>query len=99
MQIQPLHDRVLIQPLEAETESKGGIIIPEAAQAKRARGIVIAVGPGKLDEEGKRIPMGVKDGDTVVYGKYAGTEIELHNEKFVIVREDDIVGILQNTDS
>ncbi len=94
MKIQPMHDRILIQPLNAETESSGGIIIPDAAQAKRARGIVISVGPGKFDDNGKRVPPDVKEGDTVIYGKYSGNEIELHNEDFVILKEDEIHGVL-----
>ncbi len=89
MNIKPLADRVLIQPAAAETKTVGGIIIPDTAKEKPLKGTVVAVGPGTKDEE-----MQVKQGDTVLYGKYAGTEIELDGEKYLIMRQSDVVAIL-----
>ncbi len=87
--IKPLADRVLIEPSEAEEKTKGGIIIPDTAKEKPQRGKVVAVGPGKKDE-----PMSVKDGDRVLYGKYAGTEISIEGNDYLIMRESDIVAII-----
>lgn len=85
----PLHDRVIVQPAETEQQTKGGIIIPDTAKEKPQRGIVIAAGPGKKDE-----PVTVKTGDTVLYGKYAGTEIQIDGKDLLIMRESDIFAIL-----
>jgi chaperonin GroES len=87
--ISPLHDRVIVKPAAAEEKTAGGIIIPDTAKEKPQRGIVIAAGPGKKDE-----PMTVKSGDTVLYGKYAGTEINLEGDEFLIMRESDILAIV-----
>jgi len=94
MKIQPLGDRVLVEP-EKETETKkGGIIIPDSAKEKPMQGKVIAVGPGKLDDNGKIIPMNVKKNDTVLLPKYGGTEVKIDDKEYHIVREDDILGII-----
>lgn len=92
--IKPLSDRVLVRPLEKEEEKKGGIIIPDTAKEKPQEGEVIAVGPGKRDENGKLIPMDVKAGDKILYGKYSGTEIKLEDEEYLIMHQEDILGIL-----
>ncbi len=89
--IQPLGDRVVIKPSPKEEVSKGGIVLPDTVKEKPQEGEIIAVGPGKLSEEGKRIAMEVKVGDTVVYSKYAGTEFKLDDEEVVIMRESDIL--------
>jgi chaperonin GroES len=91
IKLQPLGDRVVVQPSEEEEITKGGIILPDTAKEKPQRGVIIAVGPGKLDEEGKRIPMEVKKGDKVIYSKYAGSEIKQDNEEVLILRESDIL--------
>jgi chaperonin GroES len=92
--IQPLGDRVLVQPLEEKEVKKGGIIIPDSAKEKPQEGKVIALGTGKVDDEGKKIPFTVKKGDTVLISKYGGTEIKLDGETYTLLREDDILGIL-----
>jgi chaperonin GroES len=91
IKLQPLGDRVVVQPSEEEEVTKGGIILPDTAKEKPQRGVVIAVGPGKLDEEGKRIPMEVKKGDKVIYSKYAGSEIKQDDKEVLILRESDIL--------
>ncbi|MGC8762935.1 MAG: co-chaperone GroES [Acidobacteriota bacterium] len=95
MTVKPLHDRVLIKRLEAKETVRGGIIIPDTAKEKPLEGEVIAVGPGRLDDAGKRMPMSVKPGDKVLVGKYAGTEIKIDDVEHVIVREDEIMGIVE----
>jgi len=95
MKVTPLNDRVLVQRLEKEEERRGGIIIPDTAKEKPMEGKVTAVGPGKLDDGGKRMTMTVKEGDRVLVGKYAGTEVKIEGEEFIIVREDEILGIIQ----
>lgn len=95
MAIRPLEDRVLVKPIEAESKTASGIYLPEAAKEKPVRGEVIAVGPGKRLDNGKRAEMSVKIGDTVVYGKYAGTEVEIKNNKHLILRESELLGVLQ----
>ncbi|OGT21617.1 MAG: co-chaperone GroES [Gammaproteobacteria bacterium RIFCSPHIGHO2_02_FULL_42_13] len=90
----PLHDRVLVKPVK-EDVSKGGIVIPDNAKEKPSRGIVEAVGPGKLDDNGHRSPMDVKKGNTVLYGKYSGTEVKLDDKELVVLREEDILGIIE----
>ena len=87
----PLGDRVVIKPLTEEEVSKGGIILPDTAKEKPQRGEVVAVGPGRLDENGKRVPMEVSKGDKVIYAKYAGTEIKEGDAEFLILRESDIL--------
>ena len=94
MNVKPLGDRVLIQRIEPDETVKGGIIIPDSAKEKPMEGKVVAVGEGKTDDNGKRIPMDVKAGDRVLIGKYAGTEFKLEETEHVIVREDEILGIL-----
>ena len=95
MKIQPLGDRVLVEP-EKETETKkGGIIIPDSAKEKPMQGKVIAVGPGKIDDSGKLIPMNVKKGDVVLMPKYGGTEVKINDREYHIVREDDILGVVE----
>jgi chaperonin GroES len=91
--IKPLGDRVLVRPDSAEEKTSSGIIIPDSAKEKPQRGTVVAVGDGRV-EDGKKIEMSVKEGDKVLYGKYAGTEIEIDGEELMIMRENDILGIL-----
>ena len=95
MQVKPLNDRVLIKRLEAKEQVRGGIIIPDTAKEKPMEGEVIAVGPGKLDDDGKRVAMSVKAGQKVLVGKYAGTEIKIDDVEHIIVREDEILGIVE----
>ncbi|MFV1951528.1 MAG: co-chaperone GroES [Nitrospinota bacterium] len=93
MNISPLQDRVLVKPLEAK-ETNSGIIIPDTAKEKPQEGEIVAVGSGKIMEDGKRQPLEVKKGDKVIYGKYAGTEVKIENNEYLLMREDDILGIL-----
>ncbi len=95
MSFRPLHDRVLIQPLEQEAKTKGGIIIPDTAKEKPVEGKVIAVGPGARDENGKLRPLDVKVGDRVLYGKWSGTEVKVDGEDVLIVKESDIMGVIE----
>jgi len=92
--LKPLADRVLVKPLTEEEVTKGGIILPDTAKEKPQRGEIVAVGPGRLDDEGKRVPMEVKKGDKVLYDKYAGTEVKLGDEEYLILRESNIVAKL-----
>ena len=92
--IKPLGDRVIISPIEPKEVVKGGIIIPDSAKEKPMQGKVVAAGPGALNKEGARLPMDVKAGDTVHYGKYSGTEIKLDDEKYIIMHQEEILGIL-----
>jgi chaperonin GroES len=94
MNVKPLGDRVLVQPIEQEEVKKGGIIIPDTAKEKPQEGKIVAVGPGKRDDNGKLIPMDVKKGDRVLYSKYGGTEIKIDGKDHLIMREDDILGVL-----
>jgi len=94
MAVKPLEDRVLVKPIEGETKTASGIYLPEAAKEKPVKGQVISTGPGKRLENGKRAEMSVHSGDTVVYGKYAGTEVEIKNVKHIIVRESELLGVL-----
>jgi chaperonin GroES len=94
MKFKPLHDRLLLEPLSAETKTKSGIIIPDTAQEKPQQGKVIAVGAGKRLEDGRLIPMDVKVGDKVIYGKWSGTEVKLTGVDHVILKEEDLFGIL-----
>ncbi len=95
MKFRPLHDRVLVKALESEEKTKGGIIIPDTAKEKPMQGKVVAAGPGARDENGKLVPMGVKVGDTVLYGKWSGTEVKIDGEDLLIVKEADILGVVQ----
>jgi len=95
MNIRPLQDRVIVKRIEEEEKTKGGIIIPDTAKEKPQEGKIIAVGKGKITEDGKVIPLDVKAGDRVLFGKYAGTEIKIDGEEHLIMREDDILGILE----
>jgi len=95
MQIRPLNDRVLVVRIEEKEKTTGGIIIPDTAKEKPQKGKVVAVGPGKWDQNGKRIPLGVKKDDRVLFGKYAGNEIKIDGVEHLIMREDDILGIIE----
>jgi chaperonin GroES len=95
MKIRPLHDRVLIKRLGEEDKSKGGIIIPDAAKEKPIQGKVIAVGKGKTLKNGDVVPPDVKKGDKVLFGKYAGTEVKIDGEEYLLMREDDILAVIQ----
>ena len=94
MKIRPLHDRILVKREEEKEVKKGGIIIPDTAKEKPQEGEVIAVGPGKVNDDGKRQPMDVKVGDKILFGKYSGSEVKLNNEELLIMREEDVLGIL-----
>jgi len=95
MKIRPLNDRVLVLRIEEEAKTSGGIIIPDTAKEKPQEGKVVAVGPGKLDDDGKRIPLEVKKNDRVLFGKYAGTDVKIDGVEHLIMREDDILGIIE----
>ncbi len=92
--IKPLGNRVVIEPIEQEEVTSGGIVLPETAKEKPQKGAVLAIGPGDRDEDGKRIPMDVKEGDTVLFAKYSGTEIKLDDKKVLILRESDLLAIV-----
>jgi chaperonin GroES len=94
MKIRPLNDRVLVKRLEEVEKTKGGIIIPDSAKEKPAEGEVVAVGPGRLDDKGKRVPVELKAGDRVLFSKYGGTDVKLDDEDYLIMREDDILGVV-----
>lgn len=95
MNIRPLHDRVVVKRIEAEEQVRGGIIIPDTAKEKPQEAEVIAVGPGRVNEDGGRSPMDVKEGDRVLMGKYSGSEIRIEEDDFVILREDEILAVVQ----
>jgi chaperonin GroES len=95
MKIRPLQDRVIVRRLEEEEKTKGGIIIPDTAKEKPQEGKVIAVGKGKVTEDGKVIPLDVKVGDKILFGKYSGTEVKIGGEEHLIMREEDILGIIE----
>ncbi len=95
MNIRPLHDRVLVKRLQEEEKTKGGIIIPDTAKEKPQTGEIMAAGPGKRQEDGKLVPLDVKTGDKVLFSKYAGTEIKVEGEELLIMREDDIMGVIE----
>ncbi|MFP4013160.1 MAG: co-chaperone GroES [Chitinispirillaceae bacterium] len=94
MNVKPLADRIVIRPLGAEEKTAGGIIIPENAKEKPQKGEVVAVGPGKVSESGSKIEMSLKKGDNVLYGKYAGTEVSIDGEDYLIMRESDVLAVL-----
>ncbi len=94
MKIRPLHDRILIRRIAEQETVRGGIIIPDSAKEKPQEGEVIAVGNGKILENGQRVPLDVKEGDRILFGKYAGSEIKIEGEEYLILREDEVLGIL-----
>jgi chaperonin GroES len=94
MKLRPLQDRILVQRVEEATTTKGGIIIPDSAKEKPAEGKVIAVGNGKLADDGKRVPLEVKKGDRILFGKYSGTEVKIEGDDYLIMREDDVLGVI-----
>jgi len=95
MKLRPLADRLVVKPLEQEEEKHGGIIIPDTAKEKPEKGEVVEVGPGKLDENGKRVALEVKKGDRVLFGKYAGTEIKVDGQELMILREEDVMAVIE----
>ncbi|NLY41402.1 MAG: co-chaperone GroES [Desulfovibrionales bacterium] len=95
MNLKPLHDRILVKRLEEEQVTKGGIIIPDSAKEKPIKGEVVAAGPGKVADDGKKIAMSVAPGDKVIFNKYAGTEIKIDGEELLIMREDDILAVIE----
>ena len=94
MKIRPLHDRILVERLEEQEVKRGGIIIPETAKEKPQEGKVIAAGNGKVTEDGKKVPLDVKAGDRILFGKYSGSEVKIDDEEYLILREEDVLGIL-----
>jgi len=99
MKFRPLHDRVVIRRAEGDLKSRGGIIIPDTAREKPQEGEVVATGPGSRDESGKLIPLDVKAGDTILFGKWSGTEVKIDGEDLLIMKESDILGIIEGTAS
>ena len=95
MNVRPLHDRILVKRIEEGEQIVGGIIIPDTAKEKPQSGKVVAVGAGKVDDKGKRIPLDVKDGDKILFGKYSGQEIKLEGEEFLIMREDEVLAVIE----
>jgi len=95
MKIRPLHDRVIVRRMEEERTSPGGIVIPDTAAEKPVRGEVVAVGPGKTNDKGEVRPLGVKPGDKVLFGKYSGTEVKVEGEELLVMREEDIMGVIE----
>lgn len=95
MKLKPLNDRVLVLRIEEDEKTVGGIIIPDTAKEKPQEGKVVAVGPGKMDDEGKRIPMDVKENDRILFGKYAGTDVKIDGVEHIIMREDDILAVVE----
>ena len=99
MEFRPLHDRVVVKRIDAEEKTAGGIIIPDTAKEKPMQGEVIAVGPGARDESGKLVPLDVKKGDKVLFGKWSGTEVKIDGVEYLIMKESDILGILEESTS
>ena len=97
MKFRPLHDRVVVKRIDAEEKSAGGIIIPDTAKEKPQEGEVIAVGPGARDESGKLVPLDVKAGDRVLFGKWSGTEVKIDGEDLLIMKESDVMGVIEST--
>jgi chaperonin GroES len=97
MKFRPLHDRVVVKRIDAEEKTKGGIIIPDTAKEKPQEGEVIAVGPGARDESGKLVPIDLKVGDRILFGKWSGTEIKLDGEELLIMKESDVMGVIEGT--
>jgi len=94
MKIKPLGDRILVSPLEAKEQTKGGIVLPDTAKEKPQEAEVVAVGDGKKTDDGKTVPLSLKVGDKILYGKYSGTEIALDGDEYLIIKEDDILGVI-----
>ena len=99
MQIKPLHDRVVVRRIEEEERTRGGVIIPDTAKEKPMQGKVVAVGPGARDEKGNRIAPDVQEGDTVLFGKWSGTEVKIDGEELLIMKESDIMGIIEGSEA
>ncbi|MGA8920760.1 MAG: co-chaperone GroES [Pseudolabrys sp.] len=97
MKFRPLHDRVVVERIDADAKSAGGILIPDSAQEKPSQGEIVAVGPGGRDEAGKLIPIDLKKGDRVLFGKWSGTEVKIDGQNLLIMKESDIMGVLQET--
>jgi len=97
MKFRPLHDRVVVERIDADVKSAGGILIPDSAQEKPSQGEIVAVGPGGRDEAGKLIPIDLKKGDRVLFGKWSGTEVKIDGQNLLIMKESDIMGVLQET--
>ncbi|MGC1690604.1 MAG: co-chaperone GroES [Pseudolabrys sp.] len=97
MKFRPLHDRVVVERIDADAKSAGGILIPDSAQEKPSQGEIVAVGPGGRDEAGKLIPIDLKKGDRVLFGKWSGTEVKIDGQDLLIVKESDVMGVLQET--
>ncbi len=95
MQIKPLHDRVLVEPLDAEEKTAGGIIIPDTAKEKPMEGKIVAVGSGAKDDDGKVTPLDVQKGDRILYGKWSGTEVKVDGDDYLIMKESDIMGVIE----
>jgi len=95
MKVRPLHDRLIVRRLEEEEKTKGGIIIPDTAKEKPIEGKVIAAGEGKINKDGKKIPMEVKKGDRVLFAKYAGTEVKMEGEEYLMMKEDDVLAVIE----
>jgi chaperonin GroES len=99
MNVKPLHDRIIIQRLDEGEQKVGGIIIPDSAKEKPQRGKVIAAGTGKSNDDGKLVPLDVKAGDTILFGKYSGQEIKLDGEEYIIMREEEVLGVIDDADT
>ena len=99
MKFRPLHDRVVVRRIEGEEKTKGGIIIPDTAKEKPQEGEVIAVGPGARDESGKLLPLDLKTGDRILFGKWSGTEVKIDGEELLIMKESDVMGVVEGTSS
>ena len=97
MKFRPLHDRVVVERIDADAKSAGGILIPDSAQEKPSQGEIVAVGPGGRDDAGKLIPIDLKKGDRVVFGKWSGTEVKIDGQDLLIMKESDVMGVLQET--
>jgi chaperonin GroES len=95
MKLRPLQDRILVQRVEEETKTKGGIIIPDTAKEKPAEGVVKAVGNGKVADDGNRVALEIKVEDRILFGKYSGTEVKIEGEEYLIMREDDVLGVIE----
>jgi chaperonin GroES len=95
MKLRPLQDRILVQRVEEENKTKGGIIIPDTAKEKPAEGKVVAVGNGKVGDDGNRMALEIKVGDRILFGKYSGTEVKIEGEEYLIMREDDVLGVIE----
>lgn len=95
MKLRPLHDRILVKRVAEEAKTRGGIIIPDSAKEKPAEGEVVAIGNGKMNEDGKLIPLELKKGDRILFSKYGGTEVKIEGEEYLIMREDDVLGVVE----